>query len=128
MVFRDSTLTHKLKILITLISLIKIEWFKASYVDINLENKFQIFILKKSDFFRSFLSFPSCLLTNENYISCNNFLTMQSKSYENCWALTPIGRRPFFCQNITQNWHFYCKEYKNLKIVFFAHLTVRSYT
>jgi len=44
-------MVHKLKLLITFISLIKIEQFKAFHVYINLENQFQIFASQKSDFF-----------------------------------------------------------------------------
>jgi len=37
---RDSITTCKLKLLITLIALIKMEWFKASYDYINLKKQF----------------------------------------------------------------------------------------
>jgi len=33
--------------------MIEMEWFKPFYVDINVENQFQIFISEKNDFFRS---------------------------------------------------------------------------
>jgi len=49
----ESITTHKQKILITFDSWIKMEWFKAFHAYVNLENQFQIFVSKKSDFFRS---------------------------------------------------------------------------
>jgi len=43
-------------------------------------------------------------------------------------CLSPKGPRPFFCEKILKTVIFVVKSKKNLKIVFFAHLTVGSYT
>jgi len=49
--------THKLKLFITFISLMKMEWFKASHVYINLENQFQIFNFSKI-YLKKFFELP----------------------------------------------------------------------
>jgi len=45
---------HKLKLLVTFISLIKMKWSKVTLEYTNVENQFQIFVFKKKDFKRIF--------------------------------------------------------------------------
>jgi len=102
--------THKLKSLIAFISSIKMEWFKASHVDINLENQFQIFIFFKSDFSKSFWSCLGYPPSNENYISYHNFLTI--------WKL--LGRKDIPCPHVV--WKFQRKRIETEFVVSYPKL------
>jgi len=59
---------RKLKLFITFISLIKMEWFKAFHTYVNLENHFEIFIYEESDFF----IYPNYPSSETNYRLHNN--------------------------------------------------------
>jgi len=94
----ESITTYKLKLLITFIWLIKMEWFKASHTYINLENQFQIFGSWKSDFFE-LLMLPK--LKKKQHI-VQQLFNHVVRSYKNCCAL-----KLFFdymlCENFLKN-------------------------
>jgi len=69
---RELIIALKLKLFKTLISLIKMEWFKAFHVYINLENQFQILVFENSVLFY----IPGLPNLEKKYIKYNKFLTM----------------------------------------------------